>query len=277
MKLSLQSLPELAAKGYLTPGFNVPAMRERTRRAPRWIHFGAGNIFRAFPAVLVQKLIEAGKMDSGVCVAECYDEEIIGKGFAPFDNLTAAVSLKHDGSVDKRVVGSIAEALAYSRDFERIAQIMTAESLQIVSMTITEKGYAVRDPEAETMDAPVTIIAKLCKLLYARYRAGARPVAMVSLDNCSHNGDLLKAGVLAVAESWRRRGVVEDGFTRLSERSRPRGFHLVDDRQDHPAPVGRGARYAAKRRPGGHGDRGDGEAHLRKRDGERRGMRIPGD
>ena len=212
MKLSLQSLQSLAAKGYLAPAFDIPAMREATRKAPRWIHFGAGNIFRAFPAVLVQKLLDEGRMDTGLCVAECYDEEIIDKGFQPFDNLTVAVSLKHDGSVDKRVVGSIAEALAYSRDYGRVAEIMTAKSLQIVSMTITEKGYAVRDPESETMEAPVTIIAKLCKLLYARYQAGAYPVAMVSLDNCSHNGDLLMAGILAVAESWQRRGAVDAAF-----------------------------------------------------------------
>ena len=52
MNLSLQSLQALAGKGYLVPKFDVPAMRAHTEKAPRWIHFGAGNIFRAFPAVL---------------------------------------------------------------------------------------------------------------------------------------------------------------------------------------------------------------------------------
>ena len=187
-------------------------MRTATKNHPRWIHFGAGNILRAFPAVLAQRMLDAGVTDTGLCVAECYDEEIIDKGFAPFDNLTVAVSLKHDGGVDKTVVASIAEALAYSRDGGRIAEIMTADSLQIVSMTITEKGYAVPDPAAETMDAPVTIIAKLAGLLHLRFLAGAHPVAMVSLDNCSHNGDLLKAGILSVAESWQSRGGVDQAF-----------------------------------------------------------------
>ncbi|MFH1511901.1 MAG: mannitol dehydrogenase family protein [Bacillota bacterium] len=214
MKLSLQSIPALAGKGYAVPSFDVRAMRERTKLSPRFLHFGAGNIFRAYPAVLVQKLIDAGEMDTGLCVAECYDEEIIQKGFAPFDNLTVAVSLRHDGSVDKRVVASVAEALSYSRDFLRIVGIMTAESLQIVSMTITEKGYAVRSPDAESIVEPAAILAKICKLLYARYLAGAHPVAMVSLDNCSHNGDLLKAGILSVAESWWKKGVVAEEFLR---------------------------------------------------------------
>ena len=212
MNLSLQSLRPLAAKGYQIPKFDVPAVRAATLQAPRWLHFGAGNIVRAFPAVLMQRLIEAGEMDTGLCVAECYDEEILEKAFAPFDNLTVAVSLKSDATVDKRVVGSITEALAYSRDGSRIERIMASESLQIVSMTITEKGYAVSDPGAETIGAPASILAKLCKLLYARFRAGAAPVAMLSLDNCSHNGDLLKAGILSVAESWRSRGDVGEDF-----------------------------------------------------------------
>jgi len=212
MKLSLQNLPELKGKGYAVPAFDVAAMRKRTSAAPRWIHFGAGNILRAFPAVLQQRLLDAGQTDTGLCVAECYDEEIIDLGFAPFDNLTAAVSLKHDGSVGKRVVASVAEALACSRDDTRIAEIMTADSLQIVSMTITEKGYTVKEPHTEQFARPKSIIARLCRLLYLRFVSGAHPVAMLSLDNCSHNGDLLRSGILAVAEGWWNTRAVGDGF-----------------------------------------------------------------
>ena len=32
------------------PRYDVSAMQERTLRHPVWIHFGAGNIFRAFLA-----------------------------------------------------------------------------------------------------------------------------------------------------------------------------------------------------------------------------------
>ncbi len=238
MKLTLQSLPALAEKGYSVPAFDVQAMREKTQDTPRWIHFGAGNIFRAFPAVLQQKLLDEGLTDTGLIVAECYDEEIIEKGFAPFDNLTVAVSLKHDGDVDKRVVASIAQALSYSGDFSRIADIMTAQSLQIVSMTITEKGYVVKDPGGESITEPVSIIAKLCKLLYARYMNGAHPVAMVSLDNCSHNGDLLKAGILSVAESWLKRGVVDENFLSYLRDSVKVSFtwSMIDKITPRPAP-----------------------------------------
>ena len=224
MKLSLNSLTDqaYAQHGYLMPGFDVRAMRQRTAAAPAWVHFGAGNILRAFPCVLAQKLLEQGAMDTGLVVVETYDEEIIDKAFAPFENLCLAVSLKSDGTVDKRVVASVAQAWGYHANTASVEAVFTADSLQMVSMTITEKGYAVLDAQGQpleryagdfaSMDAPVSIIGILTRLLYLRYRQGQKPLAMVSLDNCAHNGSILFASVMAIAKAWADHGLVEAGF-----------------------------------------------------------------
>lgn len=42
-------------------------------------HFGAGNIFRAFQANVVQNLLNEGILSRGLIVAEGYDYEIIEK------------------------------------------------------------------------------------------------------------------------------------------------------------------------------------------------------
>ncbi len=224
MKLNLESLKngEFEGKGYILPRFDIGAMRERTKKSPAWLHFGAGNILRAFPCVLLQTLLERGGADTGMIVAEAYDEEIITRAFAPYDNLCLAVSLKSDGSVEKRVVASVAEALGYRANRARIEEVFVNPGLQMVSMTITEKGYAVTDADGAplrycagdflSMDDPVSQMGILARLLHLRYRAGALPVAMVSLDNCAHNGDILKSGVVAIAESWSEKGLADDGF-----------------------------------------------------------------
>jgi fructuronate reductase len=49
-------------------------------------------------------------------------------------------------------------------------------------------------------------------MLLARYKAGRYPIALVSMDNCSQNGQKLKAGVTFVAKKWQKRGFVEEGF-----------------------------------------------------------------
>ena len=46
--------------GYTLPQYDRERMRQATLATPRWIHFGAGNIFRAFMACLQQRLLELG-------------------------------------------------------------------------------------------------------------------------------------------------------------------------------------------------------------------------
>jgi mannitol-1-phosphate/altronate dehydrogenase len=95
---------------YKLPGFDIEAMTRGTKKAPTWLHIGAGNIFRIFLAGLQQDLLEAGHTDKGIIVYESYDEGIIPASFTPYDNLTLAVSLNADGSVKKRVIASVADA-----------------------------------------------------------------------------------------------------------------------------------------------------------------------
>lgn len=49
-------------------------------------------------------------------------------------------------------------------------------------------------------------MGKFVSLLYVRYLSGCKKIAVVSMDNCHHNGDLLKAAVLAFAENWEKNG-----------------------------------------------------------------------
>jgi fructuronate reductase len=49
-------------------------------------------------------------------------------------------------------------------------------------------------------------------LLYKRYKAGKFPVAVVSLDNCSHNGEKLSGAVVQIARGWLENGYADSGF-----------------------------------------------------------------
>ena len=62
MRVSLETLKDRAGwekAGVRLPAFDVEQMRKKTEEAPIWVHFGAGNIFRAFIAVLQQRLLHA--------------------------------------------------------------------------------------------------------------------------------------------------------------------------------------------------------------------------
>lgn len=204
MKMNLNSLASKewwAARGIALPRYDVSAMVERTKRAPAWVHFGAGNIFRGFIASLCQNLLNEDLCDTGIVAVKTFDVDIIGKIYAPYDNLTMNVILNADGSMDCEVLASVSEILVTDTGLARLAEIFAKPSLQMVSFTITEKGYTV--PAAGQANA----MTVLTDMLYKRYQAGGYPIALVSMDNCSQNGDRLKACVLTIAE-----GLGDGGF-----------------------------------------------------------------
>ncbi len=213
--------------GYSLPEYDREAVTKATRENPFWIHFGAGNIFRAFQANVVQDLLNQGVLDRGLVVAEGYDYEIIKKMNHPHDDYSILVTLKANGTVEKTVVGSVVESLALDSDneeqFRRLQEIFSSDSLQMASFTITEKGYNLYGADGNFTPmvatdltagpaSPISYIGKVASLLYARFLAGEKPIAMVSMDNCSHNGDKLAAAIGAFAEGWAHNGLAEKDF-----------------------------------------------------------------
>lgn len=206
---------EWEQKGYQLPTFDIKTVREKTAKEPTWVHFGGGNIFRAFPAAILNDALNTGKYDRGVIVAETFDFEVIDKAYTPYDNLSLLVSLQSDGNIEKKIIASVTEALKADYQFDdwnRLKEIFRAPSLQMISFTITEKGYTYNDADLARGLQPVFAMGKVCALLLERYNAGQPPLTVQSMDNCSHNGDKAKAGVFAYAERWLKDGLVPQGF-----------------------------------------------------------------
>lgn len=230
MKLSTEGLKnqqEWLEKGYHLPQYDRAAMIAETRENPVWVHFGAGNIFRAFQANLAQRLLEEGSAKAGITVCEGFDYEIVEKQYRPHDDLSVLVTLKADGTIEKSVIGSIGESTVLDSEndaeYTRLKEIFSRDSLQLCTFTVTEKGYSLVNGKGEELPAvtadfaagpekPQSYIGKVVSLLYTRYLSGKKPIAMVSTDNCSHNGEKLYAAVMAFAKAWIANGLAEKGF-----------------------------------------------------------------
>lgn len=225
MKLTVEGLKDVAGyekAGIRLPAYDVAALAQRTKESPRWIHFGIGNIFRIFMGTAADDLIEAGLMDTGITCVETFDFDVVDKIYAPYDNLALCVTLHSDGQVDKRVIGSLAEAVAVRPGDEaalmRVKELFCDPGLQMVSFTITEKGYELRNPQGEYFgfvkadleNGPAgpfsSAMTLVTAMLLERFKAGAAPLALVSMDNVSQNGKKLRESVLEVAEAWREKG-----------------------------------------------------------------------
>lgn len=230
MKLTLEGIKNREAwekAGITLPGYDVEKVSEKARKEPEWVHFGIGNIFRIFIGGIADGLLEEGVLDRGITCVETFDYDVVDKIYDPYDNLGLSVILHGDGVREYKVLGSLAEAVkAQSSDSEqwnRLKEIFRSTSLQMVSFTITEKGYALQKADgtwlpyvkADIENGPERAngaMAVLVAMLFERYQAGKYPLALVSMDNYSRNGEKLRESVLTMAEEWQKKGFVDADF-----------------------------------------------------------------
>lgn len=230
------SRDELTKMGVKLPAFDVDATRAAGARQPVWIHFGGGNLYRAFHAEVAQDVMDAGALDRGVVVVETFSPFTIDEVYAPYDENILQVIMHEDGALEERVLASTAASFFCNPkrpdDYARVQQYFESDELQLATFTITEKGYALKDPSGELFgyvaaeiangpEAAASTMGIVAALLLARYEAGAAPIALVSTDNFSQNGRRFRDAVLTIANGWYEAGHVSQGFIEyVSDESR---------------------------------------------------------
>ncbi len=224
--MKINELQKISQLGIKVPTFDIVKMQEKTKTSPQWLHFGAGNIFRGFIANIANNLLDQGELQTGIIAVDSFDFDIIDKIYAPFDNLSILVKLFASGKVTNEIVAGVAtayKAKTNSEDYAEIEKIFKNPSLQMVSFTITEKGYQIKNPTGEYFEIVLNdiknslansthIMTMLVSLLKLRFENGAYPIAICSMDNCSHNGDKLKNTVLEIANLLKDQNKVSAEF-----------------------------------------------------------------
>ena len=226
LKLSYKGLEDKGGwekAGVSLPNYDVKSLAEKTRESPIWVHFGIGNIFRLFIGGIADRLISDKHLDKGITCVETFDYDVVDKIYKPFDNLALAVTLHADGRQDKKIIGSLTEAIKAPEEISRLKEIFRNKDLQLVSFTITEKGYALHDTSGNYLnyvksdiengpERPVGAMAIVASMLLERYKAGKMALALLSMDNVSENGKKLRNSVIEMAEKWLEKDYVDKDF-----------------------------------------------------------------
>lgn len=232
----LKNNDDFIQKKIILPQYDQETIVEATKKKPVWVHFGGGNLFRCFHAGIAQQLLNKKQMTSGIIVAETYDDEVIDRIYHPYHNRILSVTMKSDGTLKKELVTSVGDSVYFNckniKGWNYLTKVFENSTLQLVTFSITEKGYALTDingaltPMAqkdisEGPEKPITNMGAVAHLLYARYQCNQAPLALVSTDNFSQNGAKLEQAIMTIAQGWNDNQLVDDGFIKyLKDRSK---------------------------------------------------------
>ncbi|WP_206610278.1 mannitol dehydrogenase family protein [Croceibacterium ferulae] len=190
-----------------TPGTAAPAY-QLEGRTPGIVHFGPGAFHRAHQAAYADAVLESDPRWSICEVA--LNSTGTADALRPQDGLYVLALLS--AQPEYRIIGSIAELLNARENGEAILQRLAAPTTQLVTSTVTEKGYCLSpdgglDTNHPSIAAelaggkPTTFIGWLVAGLARRKAEAGGPLTVLSCDNLAHNGARLGRAVREYAEA----------------------------------------------------------------------------
>jgi mannitol 2-dehydrogenase len=192
VSLGQAHLAEIARRGVPVPTY------DREQLAPRIVHVGVGGFHRAHLALYAHELASDGG-----------DWGIVGLGLLEQDAQMAAVLRAQDhlytliekggGAPSAAVIGSIIGYVhAPDGHDAAVAELVASPATSILSLTVTEAGYA--EPSAEqAASGPGATFDRIAAALAVRRARAAGPLTILSCDNLPGNGDAARRAMLSAA------------------------------------------------------------------------------
>lgn len=194
-QLSAKNLPE----GILKP------LYDRDGVSAGIVHFGIGNFHRAHQAVYVDDLLASGAKQWGITGVSLRSPST-RDALKPQDYLYTLATLGED--TDYRIIGAIKDVLVAPEDPRAVIELLANPATQLVSSTITEKGYCLASAavdfkhpalvaESAALKTPTTIFGFLaCGIIERFQKAASSKLTVMCCDNISAGGELIRDGVL---------------------------------------------------------------------------------
>ncbi|MGN6208754.1 mannitol dehydrogenase family protein [Asticcacaulis sp.] len=194
MRLSLDTL---ATANATKPGYDPASLDIGV------VHFGPGAFHRAHQAAYFDALA-AKDARWGICGVSLHSAGV-RDALKSQDGLYTLAILDED--VSYRIIGAMREVLVGPEDIEAVMMRLTRPSVEIVTSTVTEKGYCLAPDFSLDLQhpdivhdltnprTPKSFIGYVAEGLRRRRQAGLKPFVLIPCDNLPKNGKRLKEAV----------------------------------------------------------------------------------
>ncbi|WOX07066.1 mannitol dehydrogenase family protein [Microbulbifer pacificus] len=175
------------------------------------VHLGIGAFHRAHQAWYTENRIAAGEKNWGIVGASLRSPGVRDQ-LVPQNGLYSVVE-KSNAGTKVQIVGAVSDVLVGPESPQQLLELLAQESVRIVSLTITEKGYC-HDPASGNLNpqhpdvvhdlanpqAPKSALGYIVGALALRKERGLPGFTVLSCDNLPSNGKLLGKVLVQYAE-----------------------------------------------------------------------------
>ena len=186
-------------------------IRKEPPAVPKIIHFGPGAFFRSFVASLIDDVNQRDVEKWGIIAVSLNSEDTFNK-LSGQDFVFNSVSMLSEKKQVQQV-SAISDFFIAKKDGQFVLDALSDEQIEIVSLTITEKGYRYNSDKKEldfgnqniiddlgSSENPKTVIGFIVAGLRNRYLNGKVPFTILSCDNLPNNGAVVKKIILDLAQ-----------------------------------------------------------------------------
>lgn len=204
-KLNTKNLSNISER-ISTPQYN------RSKVKTGIVHIGIGGFHRAHEAFYTDELLHDSSIKHwGICGVALLDFDTkIYNTLKEQDGLYTLIVKELDGTLTKRVIGSIVECLFAPENPAAVIEKMASEFVKIITLTITEGGYNYNEATNEfnfenplvkhdikNAQSPKTVFGYLTQALKLRKERGLKGLSIQSCDNIQGNGHLTQKMLLS--------------------------------------------------------------------------------
>lgn len=199
-RLGNSEAARLSAGSLVVPGVD-------RRAAVGIVHFGIGAFHRAHQALYTEAVLQQFGGDWGI-TGVSLRSALVRDQLEPQDGWYCSIERMGD-EVRYQLVGAVREVLVAPENPGAVLERLADPAVSVVTLTVTEKGYCLDGEGALDLghpdiiadlgapSAPTSLLGYLCAGLALRRDRSGTGLTIISCDNLSHNGQLLRAAMQA--------------------------------------------------------------------------------